>query len=579
MARQLINIGTSPNRGDGDPLRSAFDKINDNFAELYARDFSAGADPDTGSSSAVGASLVPDADGQYDIGTSTNRFADVYVKDFIYLNGARLEVDTSGSLRVNGGLPTERQDVIGDIFGQDSTKTFDSDTNTFYGKFVGDLTGSVFADDSTLAYDAVNNEFFGNFTGPLLGNITGNVLGDITGDVTSSGTSSFTGTVDFSGASITGLVISSTTGDITGSVFADDSTLLVDGVNGKITGEVTGTISSINWMTASDSYLTISNGGSTGPGPIQIVASANLDLTTGNNSDINMSPHGSGRVKVGSGGLGIVEAATFIGHADQTMYLSSIAGPTESTHITLNSTSGVATTMYGAVDFVSGGSVDFTGSTVTGLNVTGDITGSIFADDSTLLVDGVNGTIPAANLTGALPAIDGSALTGLPAGYADSDVDTHLNTGSAGSNEVLSWTGSDYDWVAQSGGGAQTRSTVTGTTSSLADAAEADLDITGFKSYALLTITTDRAARVRLYVSAATRTADASRAEGVDPTSDAGLIAEVITTGADTVIISPGAYGFNLESSPTTTIPCRVTNKSGGASTVQVDLNILQLEA
>lgn len=134
-------------------------------------------------------------------------------------------------------------------------------------------------------------------------------------------------------------------------------------------------------------------------------------------------------------------------------------------------------------------------------------------------------------------------------------------------------------YVDANSGGASSRSSVTGTTSSLADAAEADLDITGFKSYALLTITTDRAARVRLYVSAATRTADASRAEGVDPTSDAGLIAEVITTGADTVIISPGAYGFNLEGTPTTNIPCRVTNKSGGTSTVQVDLNILQLEA
>lgn len=209
----------------------------------------------------------------------------------------------------------------------------------------------------------------------------------------------------------------------------------------------------------------------------------------------------------------------------------------------------------------------------------GDVTGSVYADNSTILVDGVNGTISASALTGALPAIDGSALTGLPAGYTDSDVDTHLNTGSAGSNEVLSWTGTDYDWVAQSSGGSQTRSTKTGTTSSLADDAEADLDITGFKSYALLTITTDRAARVRLYVSAATRTADASRAEGTDPTSDAGLIAEVITTGAETVIISPGAFGFNNESTPTTTIPCRVTNKSGSSSTVQVDLNILQLEA
>jgi len=167
----------------------------------------------------------------------------------------------------------------------------------------------------------------------------------------------------------------------------------------------------------------------------------------------------------------------------------------------------------------------------------------------------------------------------IPTAYTDSDVDTHLNTGSAGTNEVLSWTGSDYDWVASGGSGLQSRSLRTNQTTSLADGAEEDLDITGFKSYALLFITTDRAARVRLYVTAATRTADASRAEGVDPTSDAGLIAEVITTGAGTVIISPGAYGFNLESSTTTNIPCRVTNKSGSTSTVQVTLGVLQLEA
>ena len=40
----------------------------------------------------------------------------------------------------------------------------------------------------------------------------------------------------------------------------------------------------------------------------------------------------------------------------------------------------------------------------------------------------------------------------IPAAYTDSDVDTHLNTSTASSNEVLSWTGFDYDWVAQSGG-------------------------------------------------------------------------------------------------------------------------------
>ena len=37
--------------------------------------------------------------------------------------------------------------------------------------------------------------------------------------------------------------------------------------------------------------------------------------------------------------------------------------------------------------------------------------------------------------------------------YGDDDVDLHLNTASAGNNQVLSWTGTDYGWVNQSAGG------------------------------------------------------------------------------------------------------------------------------
>lgn len=36
MAQQTINIGAAPNDGTGDPLRTAGDKINDNFTELYS---------------------------------------------------------------------------------------------------------------------------------------------------------------------------------------------------------------------------------------------------------------------------------------------------------------------------------------------------------------------------------------------------------------------------------------------------------------------------------------------------------------------------------------------------------------
>jgi hypothetical protein len=36
MSQENINIGSNPNAGNGDPLRTAFTKINYNFTELYA---------------------------------------------------------------------------------------------------------------------------------------------------------------------------------------------------------------------------------------------------------------------------------------------------------------------------------------------------------------------------------------------------------------------------------------------------------------------------------------------------------------------------------------------------------------
>jgi endo-1,4-beta-mannosidase len=44
MAKQTINTGTSPNARDGDPIRVAFSKVNQNFNELYTL---IGADSDT----------------------------------------------------------------------------------------------------------------------------------------------------------------------------------------------------------------------------------------------------------------------------------------------------------------------------------------------------------------------------------------------------------------------------------------------------------------------------------------------------------------------------------------------------
>lgn len=39
MAQQTIDVGSTAGDGTGDPLRSAFTKINENFTELYSGNF------------------------------------------------------------------------------------------------------------------------------------------------------------------------------------------------------------------------------------------------------------------------------------------------------------------------------------------------------------------------------------------------------------------------------------------------------------------------------------------------------------------------------------------------------------
>ena len=177
-------------------------------------------------------------------------------------------------------------------------------------------------------------------------------------------------------------------------------------------------------------------------------------------------------------------------------------------------------------------------------------------------------------------------LTSKPTIPTNIDSLTDVVITSASSGQVLKYDGTN--WVngtdSTGGGGGGTglgaRSTAAATTSSLANnATDSTQAITGFKTYALLKIQTSAASWVRLYTDAASRTADASRLQGVDPAAGAGVIAEVITTGNQTIIISPGTIGFNNETIPTTAIPLTVTNLSGGAAAITVTVTLVQLEA
>lgn len=109
------------------------------------------------------------------------------------------------------------------------------------------------------------------------------------------------------------------------------------------------------------------------------------------------------------------------------------------------------------------------------------------------------------------------------------------------------------------------------TTPSLADGATWQGTVTLARGYQLLHIETSHAARVRLYLSAAYQSGDASRVVGVPPGPDAGLTFEEDgSDGAQDYALAWPALGASLEDS--TAIPVSVTNRSGATRSIDVEL-------
>ena len=119
------------------------------------------------------------------------------------------------------------------------------------------------------------------------------------------------------------------------------------------------------------------------------------------------------------------------------------------------------------------------------------------------------------------------------------------------------------------------RTTVSATNSITANGI-ANIAMTTPKTYALLSIETSHAAWVTLYSDSASRTADSSRNETTDPVAGSGVLAEVITSGSTTQLITPASVCFNSASANTTYL--KIVNKSGSTANVQVTLTYVSLE-
>jgi hypothetical protein len=176
-------------------------------------------------------------------------------------------------------------------------------------------------------------------------------------------------------------------------------------------------------------------------------------------------------------------------------------------------------------------------------------------------------------------SVDAEGMISVPPGNYILTTATSNSLGGVKIGTGISITADGTISAAGGGGlGLTSRKTVSTTTSVLSPGSTATTFIVGEKGYILYKITASTSSWIRLYSSNAARSADSTRSINTDPLPSSGVIAEFITTSTAPILVSPGVFGFNDETSPTTSIPISVTNQSNSTVAVTVSLVIVQLE-
>ena len=112
MAKQTVNLGSSANDGTGDPLRTAFDKINDNFDELYLYSTASAGNNititgNTIASDNTNGNITLDPNGTGDIVIATG--AELQLTD--HTDNAVVYSDASGNLTMSAGFTFDGTNV------------------------------------------------------------------------------------------------------------------------------------------------------------------------------------------------------------------------------------------------------------------------------------------------------------------------------------------------------------------------------------------------------------------------------------------------------------------------------------
>jgi hypothetical protein len=306
---------------------------------------------------AIQGHLVPDADSAHNLGSPTK-----------FWNAAWID-----QLTVDSQITAER--VQADIIADDSTVVFDSSTGlipaaqvsgTFTGSVTGnvvgnvtgtldgDVTGSVFGDDSTLLVDGINNTV--SFNGKDTDDLT---EGDTNLFYTNARTQAF---VTQSYVNNLNITASALDGDMTGSVFSDNSTLMLDGINLKLNVEDI----SVQNISAPDNDISIQGSAARSRVSLQRNDTTDVASNTALAEFVVTRKNTTTNTVTGVGTLGFTE--------DRMVYVGAPGGTYDfNNYMTVHSTGKVAISM---------GSGNINAEPAAHLEVGGAIKPGVYADDA-----------------------------------------------------------------------------------------------------------------------------------------------------------------------------------------------------
>ena len=289
MAKQTINIGSSANDKTGDPLRTAFNKINENFTELY------GASP-FGQQVTISGNQISANESNADLVLSGSGTGGV-VASAVRIDGTSLSSSDSTQININenldvGGNITASGNITatGDIFanGNINLGNASSDQTKVVGVFEAD---NIQIDGTTITTNTTN----GSVT--ITGNATGGVVVEnlTLNDNTISSPSNSDIVIEPGGTGdvvLSALRVNGTTLD------SSDSSAITLGEAVDITGALTGTSGSFSTTLAVTGATTLTGATTINNSLTANSVTTNTIASNGSNADLSIQPSGTGDVLI-----------------------------------------------------------------------------------------------------------------------------------------------------------------------------------------------------------------------------------------------------------------------------------------